>query len=314
MTELYRKYRPTKFSDVVGQTETVVALQKAIKEQSVPHAICFSGNSGCGKTTIARILLRYLNCVGKDFVEINAASARGIDTIREIESSAEYPALFGSTRVWLLDECHALTKDAMTSLLKIVEDPEDYSYFMFCTTHLDKVITTLKNRCTHYRINALSFNDILRVLNRVVSAEGLSVSEKILKRIAEYCDGSPRRAINQLEKACKFASEKEQLDSIRREDGKQTIDLCRALMDEHADWQDIQKILNGIVTDPNETPENIRHAVLGYATSVLLNLKGGKDNGRGHRASFIAEVFSENWYESGKAGLVRSCWEVMSTK
>jgi len=140
--ELYRKYRPTKFSQVLGQREAIATLANMGKRRAVPHCLLFTGPSGVGKTTLIRILREKLGCKEHDYVEINAAEARGIDTIRDIQRRLTLSPLSGRCRVWAIDECHRLTTDAQSALLKILEDTPPTAYFMLATTEPNKLLTT----------------------------------------------------------------------------------------------------------------------------------------------------------------------------
>src|SRR5437773_2031788 len=129
MRELYKKHRPRKFADVVGQPRAVAALESMVAAGEVPHSVLFAGPSGTGKTTLARILARELGC-GKNFKEINAAESRGIDSIREVQSVMGLAPMGGKCRVWLWDEAHRLTPDSQSALLKTLEDTPSHVYFM----------------------------------------------------------------------------------------------------------------------------------------------------------------------------------------
>ena len=137
-TELYRKYRPTSFKQVVGQEEAIRTLTELGKRKAIPHAILFTGPSGVGKTTLARILQRKLKCVGNDFVEMNAANDRGVGIIRSIQNKVGLAPMLGSCRIWLMDEAHQLTSDAQSAFLKLLEDTPSHVYFMLATTDPQK--------------------------------------------------------------------------------------------------------------------------------------------------------------------------------
>jgi DNA polymerase III gamma/tau subunit len=298
--EWYKKYRPKTFSEVLGQTETVRCLSKAIKDEDLPHAILLSGIRGTGKTSIARILRNELKCKD-DYVEINMASSRGIDTIREIEDNAPLDAQHGNYRMWVLDEFHRATSDASSSLLKILEDPPSHAYFVLATTDPQKLLPTIRSRCTHYELSPLSDEDMTALLHKIRKAEGCEVHDKVIRRIVEISDGSARGAINLLQKVSKL--EDGQLELIEKAGAKKSSrSLAQILMDERSSWSDVCKVIEEI----EDEPERVRQGVLGYASAVMLKDGRGKN-----RANLILNSFSDPMYDSGRWQIVRAAWEVL---
>jgi DNA polymerase-3 subunit gamma/tau len=300
--ELYRKHRPTKFSQVIGQPTAVRILTDLVRTKKIPHAVLFTGPSGCGKTTLARILTTKLNCLENDCCELNAADARGIDTIREIRRFMGYKAMAGSTRVWLLDEAHLLTNEAQSALLKILEDPPDHAYFMLCTTHEAKLLPTVRGRCTEVRVTSMFDAALRQLVETAAEKEGLTLSKELLKQIVECCDGSGRKALVLLEQIAGIEDEKERIDCILKADSKRdAIEIARALVNPQTTWAEIASLLQKI----DEDPEKIRRLVLSFATTVLLNSKKGNQN-----AYILLTCFETDFFASGKAGLVRACYEM----
>ena len=161
MHELYKKYRPDGYGDLVGQAPAVKVLRGLLKK-GLPHAMLLTGPSGCGKTTVARIIKNKLQCQDSDFVELNSASDRGIDVIRGIDGRMRLGGLLGGPRIWLFDECHRLTKDAQEAMLKYLEDTPSHVYFLLATTEPDKLITAIRTRCTEVRFAAIGHEEIGR--------------------------------------------------------------------------------------------------------------------------------------------------------
>lgn len=306
--ELYHKYRPTTYKELVGQREAVKVLRTMTEANRIPHAIMLVGPSGCGKTTIARILKNKLKCSDKDFREINCASLdKAIDTIRSIESQAAMAPMLGPVRVFLLDEVQSLSRAGFSqqALLKILEDMPSHVYFMLATTDPTKVIDAIKTRCTQIVVQPVNNKDMLALLQDVAQKEGMEVGEETYEAIIERAVGSPRRALVDLDKLVGIDDPEEQLKAlVNVQDKKRAIDLCRVLFQTRASWSDVIAILRDFQDDPEET----RRAVLGYACSIMLK------NGKGKmlaRASVIIDAFETDYYASGKAGLVNSCFKVV---
>jgi len=193
--ELYKKYRPKDFEGVVGQTDALKSLQQMAKNKKIPHALLFTGPSGCGKTTLARIVRRELGCGKHDFSEVNCADFRGIDMVRDIRSRMMQAPISGSCRVWLIDEAHRLTGDAMDAFLKILEDTPDHVYFMLATTNPQKLLKTVRTRCTEISVKSLSNKDIVKLVTDVAKKEGKTLPKEVAKKIADKCEGSARQAL-----------------------------------------------------------------------------------------------------------------------
>lgn len=310
MNELYKKYRPKKLSQIVGQPEAVSLLQ-GFGKKDVPHAILFSGPSGTGKTTLARIMAKVVGCLDHELEEVNAASSRGIEAIREIDRKKDRRPLGGHARVWILDEAHQLTKkdggDAQTALLKILEDQPEYAYFFLCTTHPQKLLPTVVNRCSAVKLRAVSQTDLNTLVEDVAKKEGITLSDRVKMKLTDAADGSPRRALVLLEQVGAVLGEEAQLGVIERGDTtKAGIDLCRLLANKQTKWDEVQKMLK----DLDEEPETVRRIVLGYFTSILLSAKGPI----AARAAAMIDLFRDHYYDCGKAGLVASCFAAVHDK
>lgn len=306
MHEIYKTHRPTSLAAVIGQPEACRVLGDFIKKKRIPHAILFTGPSGCGKTTLARIVRSELSCQDLDFSEMNCADFRGIDMVREMRSRMGLAAMGGGCRVYLIDECHKLTNDAQTALLKMLEDTPKHVYFMLCTTDPNKMLRTLLTRCTEVRVKPVTGKVLGELVGKVARKEKIAVGEEVIEKIVEVADGSPRKALVLLDQIREIDDEETQLNAIQSSDIKaQAIEICRTLMNPRAVWADMAKVLKGV----EEDPESIRWMVLGYMTNVLLG--GGK---MAPRAYNIIQIFRDNFFDSKKAGLVSCCYEVFSPK
>lgn len=296
--ELYKKYRPETLDAVVGNGAVVAAL-KSLDKDAVPHAILFTGPSGCGKTTLARILSGILGVAEADYREVDSGDFRGIDTIRDIRRQMAFAPMAGPCRMWVIDECHQLSNDAQNAFLKALEDTPTHVYFVLCTTNPEKLLKTIRTRCTTYELQALSPEVIGKeLLMPVCRAEGKKPPLEVLKIISRDCLGSARAALVILDKvlglpAEQMAAAAEQMAAQEN----QTIELCRLLL-KKAPWGVVSKTVKGL----SDEPESIRRAVLGYMTSVLL---GGGDV----RAYNVMVSFERDYFATGRAGLVMSCYD-----
>lgn len=240
-----RKYRPKTFEQMVGQATIVQTLQNAVKTGRIAQAYLFSGMRGVGKTTAARILAKALNCVKGptptpcnecefckaidedrlvDVLEIDGASNRGIDDIRQLRESVKYKAMHSRTKVVYIDEVHQITKDGFNALLKTLEEPPPNTVFIFATTEISKVPATIASRCQHFEFKKVSQRDLVHHLGELATKEKLTITPYGLSLIAEACEGSIRDAQSLLDQAVAFCGEvigdadlKEILGTVNRE-------------------------------------------------------------------------------------------------
>lgn len=290
MEDFHVKFRPDDLDEVIGQDPTVKSLKKLFKGD-LPHAFLFTGGSGTGKTTIARIVGREVGCYGKGLLEIDAATHTGIDDWREIASQLRYPAIGGNgIKFVIIDECHQLSKSSWNSLLKILEEPPSHVYFALCTTEFNKVPKTIQTRCHKYTLKDVRSDDLIDLLEVVCEAEELELPKGSLALIARECGGSPREALVYLSQA-RGCDTKEEVAEILRTptDNSQVIDFCRMLL-KKPNWKEAQ----GHLKDFKELRgESVRIQVVNYLGACILGAKSEKE---ACRLLPILEAFSEEFY------------------
>ena len=249
---LARKYRPRSFSQMVGQEPVVRALSNALQSGRLHHAYLFTGTRGIGKTTVSRILAKSLNCTGPDgqggitatpcgvcsactqidadrfidYIELDAASNRSIDEIRDLIERAAYKPAVGRFKVFMIDEAHQLTKDAFNALLKTLEEPPDYLKFVLATTDPEKMLPTVLSRCLQFNLRPMAPEVVREHLAQVLTAEAVSFDEPALRLLARAARGSMRDALSLADQAIAFGAGK--LDAVTVRHMLGTVDRSHA--------------------------------------------------------------------------------------
>lgn len=239
---LITKYRPQAFNEIVGHTDIMAALARAIKPLSRPHSYLLTGGTGIGKTTIARIIAKKLKA---EVIEIDAASHSGIDAMRELVDLGNHSAMSGAgIRMFIIDEAHALSKQAWQAILKMLEEPPSHLYIALCTTELTKVPATIVGRCYHVALRGLKDRELEDLLLYVIECENWNVDSDVLVSVIQSADGSARNALSTLDAVRGCADRDEVQRIIRLQTASDDIvQLCRYLMSGKKAWAPVGKIL-----------------------------------------------------------------------
>lgn len=298
------KHRPQALAEVVGQSEVVEQLSNRLSTNTMPHAMMFSGGSGTGKTTVARILAGCLHVSDNDYIEMNAANARGIDTIRDIANKMNLKPLGGGKRMYVIDEAHQLTTAAQNSILKLLEDCPAHCYFLLLTSEPSKLIKAIETRCTPFKFNSVGSSDMLGLLKSVLKKEAPKNKKglkELCERIVSKAAGSPRMALVMLQSALCFEDPDERLANVKDPfEDSEAFKLCVLLL--KGNWVNVRKQLKTMDEELRSNPEGIRRMVLGYCTNMVLSSSNAA------RAAAVGELFVDNVYDSGRAGVVLACY------
>lgn len=307
MSDLHTKYRPKKWSEVLGQDDVIKGLRAAIKKRT-NHAFILTGDSGCGKTTLARIFAYSVGCTPENIVEVDAATNTGIDAMRQISIEANYKSFGDSpTKVIIIDEAHSLSKQAFQSLLKPIEEPAPHIFWILCTTEPAKIPKTIQTRCSVFALQLVDVDFIIDLLARVVEEEEFATPREVLSLIARQSFGSPRRALTYLAQCYSCQNTKEVLPLLQKadEDGDAII-LAKALVKGNLSWARAMKIMESL---QDQNAESIRLVTLAYMAKVTL---GVKDEKTAARCLTIIDSFSDPYNSSeGVAPLLLSLGRII---
>jgi DNA polymerase-3 subunit gamma/tau len=321
---LARKYRPQKFSDVIGQEHVTRTLQNAIAQDRIAHGYIFSGHRGIGKTTVARILAMALNCRASDkpsaepcgvcdscveiragnsvdVIEIDAATNRGIDEIRELREAARYRPARDRYKIYILDEAHQITDAAFNALLKTLEEPPSHVIFMMATTQPEDIPQTIRSRCQHFSFRAVKFDDIVGQLREIVTSEKIPADDDALALLAEAGDGSMRDALSILDQAIASTSDHLTLESVRGLIGSAPAAALETVMQAVADSasEKILVLVDELISE-GHSPTHFARQLVRFLRNVTVAKIAGKDSGllqissdERARVARIAALFSE---------------------
>ena len=311
---LYRTYRPQKLEEVYGQEVIIKTLRNTIKNNKISHAYLFSGPRGIGKTTIARIFAKALNCKEidngepcclcdscvsvaegshPDVIEIDAASNNGVDEIREIRDKVKFLPVGSKYKIYIIDEVHMLTPGAFNALLKTLEEPPKHAVFILATTELHKIPATIISRCQCFEFKGLSSKEIVKNLKSISEKENVKVTEEALKLIAEASNGGMRDALSFLDQAISFSEEEITVDEVNLITGALDVEkiIDAALFLEHKNVVGAMQIINEFL-DEGKEPAKIINSLLELYRDVLI-YKNVKDNSYKNKSVFEKDIFKE---------------------
>jgi DNA polymerase-3 subunit gamma/tau len=298
-TSLYRRHRPGSFDEVVGQQHVVRTLRNAVEQDKVHHAYLFVGSRGTGKTSMAKILARSLNCerggptvtpcgecescltiaagTSIDVIEMDAASNRSVDDVRDLRERVAYAPAGGHWKVYILDEAHMLTKEAWNAFLKTLEEPPPKTVFVLATTEAHKVMATIADRCQRFDFQRPSLEQISEVLNRVAAAEGIEVDEGAVATIARSASGSFRDALGTLDQLVAFGGSHVELDSVLEMLGAADAELLFDAVDAVV-AEDPKAVLLGVerMARSGRDPSQFARDLLAHLRHLLLTQTTGE--------------------------------------
>jgi DNA polymerase III subunit gamma/tau len=323
-TVLARKYRPQKFSEVIGQEHVTRTLQNALEQGRTAHGYIFSGHRGIGKTTVARILAAALNCRSSDspvsepcgvcescteiragnsvdVIEVDAATNRGIDEIRELREAARYRPARDRFKIYILDEAHQITDAAFNALLKTLEEPPDHIVFMLATTQPEDIPQTIRSRCQNFSFRAVKFDDIVAQLRDLIDREKLEADDDALALLAEAGDGSMRDALSILDQAIACCAGKVTADSVRNLVGAAPAHILEDVMQAvgRGASDEVLRQVDYLISE-GHSPTHFARQMLRFLRNATVAQIAGKDSPllqisseERERVGRIAQLFSE---------------------
>jgi DNA polymerase III subunit gamma/tau len=323
-TVLARKYRPQKFSEVIGQEHVTRTLQNALEQGRTAHGYIFSGHRGIGKTTVARILAAALNCRSSDkpvaepcgicescteirtgnavdVIEIDAATNRGIDEIRELREGARYRPARDRFKIYILDEAHQITDAAFNALLKTLEEPPDHIVFMLATTQPEDIPQTIRSRCQHFSFRAVKFDDIVSQLRDLTNREKLQADDDALALLAEAGDGSMRDALSILDQAIASSNGRLTAESVRNLVGAAPASTLEQVMQAVARGagDEVLRQVDHLISE-GRSPTHFARQMVRFLRNATVAKIAGKDSSllqisseERERVERVAEMFGE---------------------
>ncbi len=300
-----RKYRPQTFHDVVNQEHVKTTLENAIAQKRIAHGYIFSGQRGTGKTTVARILARCLNCIqgptatpcgecascreisaggAPDVIEIDAASNRGINEMRELRENVRYQPARDRYKIFIVDEAHQITNEAFNALLKTIEEPPEWAVFVLCTTEAHKIPATIASRCQHFSFRSVDFDDLIARMAWICEQEGIEADQEALAVLAQAGEGSVRDSLSALDQAIACCGAKLDATEVRALLGAFSLESLERVSQALAD-SDSRRMLE-VVDELERNGQNLQHfarELARYLRNLLVARISAADGALGAR-------------------------------
>jgi DNA polymerase-3 subunit gamma/tau len=301
-TVLARKYRPQNFSDVIGQDHVTRTLKNALAQGRIAHGYIFSGHRGIGKTTIARILAMALNCRSTDqavaepcgvcdscveirenravdVIEIDAATNRGIDEIRELREAARYRPARDRYKIYILDEAHQITDAAFNALLKTLEEPPSHIVFMMATTQAEDIPQTIRSRCQHFSFHAVNFEDIVQQLRSIAEREQIQADDDALAMLAEAGDGSMRDALSIMDQAIACCGQHLTAEALRLLIGSVPSEVLEEMMGavQQNSSAEMLRLVDKLITE-GQSPAHFARQMIRFLRNAIVAKVAGAES------------------------------------
>ena len=300
---LDKKYRPSTYDQIVGNQALLKSLKSITDDpDNLPSSILLTGPSGCGKTTLSRIIATEIG--SKDVQELNISNTRGIDDARNIIKKSRFKSLKGNSKVIILNEVHEATKNFQNAMLEVLEEPPKGVLFILCTTEPEKLLKTIRTRCSIFKVSSLTRKEIKKILETVIEKEDKEVSEDYIKLMAKLCNGSARTALVMLDSCIDLRGDEalEIIENYEGSENKEVKEFCYyILQNKKPKWDKIKKIISKLDIEP----ESARYAVLGFLNSAMLKSWSKRTDGE---ISDLIDIFTENFFYSKQAGLTNACY------
>lgn len=304
---LYNKYRPQLFKEVIGQGVTVTALMTILKKDAA-HTFLFTGPSGVGKTTLARLSAKYVRCAPQDIIEIAAAVKTGVDDMREVLLTAGYQPFGGESKAFILDEVQRLSKSAWESLLKVLEEPSPNTYWFLCTTEPDRVPATIKTRAVTFKLKPVGESDLRDLLADVCNKEGIELADDVGNLLIRNAGGSPRQMLSDLAMVAEVKSKAEAAALLSTAlESEASRELCRLLTDGSGSWQKAMAIVTKALE--SHDAEELRILIVRYVAVVAT--KATSDRQARHACMVLDYFHTPFLVAEGSAPLILAIGNVL---
>lgn len=300
---LTERYRPKMLDDFRGNDAMINALDHVLSlpKEKLPHAFLLSGPTGCGKSTLAKIIANELGCSGSDCVVIDAGLTGGVDVIRELRSNMLYKPLESACRVWIIEEAHKLTKPFQDGMLLTIENPSSHNFFILCTTNPNGLLNTVRGRCSSFPVKLLTTKEMTLFLKKVCKVENELLDESLIQDIVEQAEGHPRNALMILEQVLSMPPTlRAEIAQFSMETKTEAFALAQALFTPKLSWKVLANLIKGLDTSEAET---VRRIVMAYANKVLLD---GQDHMM-NRCISVMEHFRKPTYDNGLQDITYYC-------